>query len=98
MTIDGEIFFDKNVSPSIFFHYILAYSIRFQTFGRLLFQITVFSFVMILDTLDCFLGKQTITDKILEYFGNEEIWEMFRHCRCWADVNEYVASNPLKTN
>lgn len=59
---------------------------------------TVFSFVMILDTLDCLLGKQTITDKILEYFGNEEIWEMFRHCRCWADVNEYVASNQLKTN
>ena len=53
---------------------------------------------MILDTLDCLLGKQTITDKILEYFGNEEIWEMFRHCRCWADVNEYVASNQLKTN
>ena len=58
---------------------------------------TVFSFVMILDTLDCLLGRQTITDKTLEYFGNEEMWEMFRHCRCWADVNEYVASNRLKT-
>ena len=93
----AKYFLRRMFRHQFFFIILLAYSTRFQTFGRLLFQITVFSFVMILDTLDCLLGKQTITDKILEYFGNEEIWEMFRHCRCWADVNEYVASNQLKT-
>ncbi len=51
------------------------------------------SFVVILDTLDCILGKNEITDDSLMLNGDDSFWEMLSDSMCWADVNRRYAKN-----
>lgn len=49
---------------------------------------SVLSFITILDTLDCLLGKTRISNKSLLMSGNAELWNVLAKSLCWADVNE----------
>lgn len=49
------------------------------------------SFVVILDTLDCILGKSEITDNSLMLNGDDNFCKTLSDSMCWADVNRSYA-------